>query len=139
MTPREIEYVRVTFAAVAPQAAAVAQLFYDRLFELDPRLRVLFRGDLREQGVKLMRTIGVAVAALERVETLVPTLRDMGARHAGYSVRERDYDTVAVALLWTLEEGLGEAFTREVREAWTAAYGLLAGAMKAGAAARRAA
>ena len=78
MTPREIEYVRVTFAAVAPQAAAVAQLFYDRLFELDPRLRPLFKGDLDEQGVKLMRTIGLAVAALGRVDTLVPTLREMG-------------------------------------------------------------
>jgi hemoglobin-like flavoprotein len=133
MDARQIETVRQSFAAVAPSASAVAAAFYRRLFELDPPLRAMFRGDLERQGEKLMQAIGFAVGGLHRAESLVPVLRHLGGRHVACGVREEHYDTVGAALLDTLSAGLGEAFTDEVRSAWTAAYGLLAGEMKAGA------
>lgn len=134
MTPRQIALVRENFAAVKPIAGTAAALFYDRLFALDPALRSLFKSDMREQGAKLMQMIGVAVAGLHAPEALVPTLRGLGRRHHGYGVEDRHYATVGEALIWTLEQGLGPAFTAEAREAWLAAYTLLASVMQAGAA-----
>jgi hemoglobin-like flavoprotein len=139
MTPLQIHLVRTTFASIAPSAQNVAALFYARLFEIEPTLRPLFRGDLTEQGRKLMQMLGAAVAGLDRVRELAPRLRELGRRHHEYGVRDVHYETVAVALLWTLEQGLGERFTAEVRDAWTKAYHLMADAMKAGASVRAAA
>jgi hemoglobin-like flavoprotein len=130
MTPNQIEMVQRSWNQVLPIAEAAAQMFYDRLFTLDPSLRSLFRGDMKEQGRKLMTMIGFAVKGLTRLEQLVPGVQALGRRHAGYGVRDEHYATVAAALLWTLEQGLGEAFTAEVRDAWTTAYGLLANTMK---------
>lgn len=130
MTPKEIELVQHSWTRVQPIAEAAAQMFYDRLFTLDPSLRSLFRGDMKEQGRKLMAMIAFAVKGLTRLEQIVPGVQALGRRHAGYGVKDGHYATVAAALLWTLEQGLGEAFTAEVREAWTAAYVLLANTMK---------
>jgi len=137
MTPRQIAHVRESFASVRPIAAQASALFYGRLFELDPSLRALFRGDMDQQGRLLMQMIGVAVAGLDRLDALVPALHDLGRRHVGYGVQDAHYDTVGIALLWTLEQGLGVAFTPDVRDAWAAAYGLLAVTMQAGVAAAR--
>lgn len=134
MTPLQIMHVRTTFAVVRPIAAAAASLFYGRLFELDPSLRPMFKRDLDEQGRMLMQVLGVAVTSLDRLDTLVPTLHDLGRRHSGYGVTDAHYATVAEALLWTLEQGLGAQFTPDVRESWTIAYGLLAAVMQQGAA-----
>ena len=121
--------VQNSFAQVRPIADAAAALFYRRLFELDPTLRPLFKGDMEEQGRKLMEMIGLAVKGLDRPEALLPALAALGRRHAGYGVEERHYETVGEALLWTLEQGLGPSFTPEVREAWTALYGFVADTM----------
>ncbi len=129
MTSAEIQLVKDSFRQIVPIADQAAALFYARLFELDPALRHLFRGDMREQGRKLMTMIAVAVQSLERLDTLVPAVRQLGARHAGYGVTEDHYATVGAALLWTLEKGLGPAFTPAVREAWTTTYSLLANTM----------
>jgi len=129
MTPTEIFLVKDSFRKVVPMADQAAALFYARLFELDPELRHLFRGDMHEQGRKLMAMIAAAVAALERLDTIVPTVRALGARHAGYGVSEEHYATVGAALLWTLERGLGAEFTPAVRSAWTSTYSLLANTM----------
>ena len=134
MTPQQIELVKKTWVMVVPIADKAAELFYGRLFELEPSYRQMFKNDMTEQGKKLMKTINIAVEALDDVEPLVPTLKQMGADHAGYGVVDRDYNVVGAALLWTLEQGLGEAFTDEVRNAWAAVYDVLAGTMKAGAA-----
>lgn len=91
----------------------------------------MFKRDMEEQGRMLMQVIGVAVASLNRLETLVPVLRDLGRRHGDYGVRDEHYHTVAEALLWTLQTGLGDKFTPEVRDAWVAVYGVLAGTMQA--------
>jgi hemoglobin-like flavoprotein len=109
-------------------------MFYDRLFMLNPALRPLFKGDMPEQGRKLMAMIGTAVANLHRLDDIVPAVRDLGRRHGGYGVQSDDYDTVATALLWTLEQGLGADFTPATRDAWTTCYVVLAGEMKAAAA-----
>lgn len=130
MTHEQIALAQSSFAQVIPIADTAAALFYGRLFELAPELRPLFKGELQEQGRKLMRMIGLAVKGLDRWETLAPVLRDLGQRHEQYGVREQDYDTVGAALLWTLEQGLGPSFTPEVKAAWTAVYTQLAGAMQ---------
>jgi len=133
MSPEQIALVKSSFEQVRPIAQQAAELFYDRLFELDPELKPLFKRDIKEQARMLMSVLSVAVASLDRIDTLLPTLHDMGARHAGYGVKEEHYATVGQALLWTLGYGLGGAFTPAVKEAWTVAYSALAGAMMYGA------
>lgn len=135
MTPEQIALVRSSFTKVVPIKETAADLFYTRLFELDPSLRPLFKGDMKEQGLKLMTMIGTAVGGLDRLDSIVPAVQALGRRHAGYGVQDKHYDTVASALLWTLEQGLGAAFTPDVKSAWTSAYGVLAGTMKEAAAA----
>src|SRR3546814_3776176 len=98
-------------------------LFYTRLFETAPEVKPLFKGDIKEQGRKLMATIGLAVSSLDRLPQLVPVVQDLGRKHAGYGVRDDHYDAVGAALLWTLEQGLGPDFTPETRTAWTEGYG----------------
>jgi hemoglobin-like flavoprotein len=134
MTSEQKVLVQSTFAKVAPIADAAAAMFYARLFELDPSLRPLFTTDLAEQGRKLMQMIAVAVNGLDRLDELVPAVRQLGVRHARYGVEDRHYDTVAEALLWTLERGLGSDFTPAVKDAWTTVYGVLATTMKEAAA-----
>jgi hemoglobin-like flavoprotein len=130
MTPKQIELVQGSWKNVVPIADAAAELFYGRLFSLDPALKPLFKGNLQAQGRKLMSMISTAVNGLTQLDTLVPAVQDLGRRHVKYGVKDQHYDTVAVALVWTLDQGLGEAFTPEVEEAWVAAYGVLAKTMK---------
>lgn len=135
MTPENQALVRDSFAKVVPIAPQAAAMFYDRLFVLDPSLKPLFKGDMAEQGRKLMAMIGTAVGNLGRLEAIVPAVQDLGRRHATYGVPPTSYDTVASALLWTLGQGLGAGFTPQVEAAWTEAYGILASVMKDAAAA----
>ena len=130
MNPQQIDLVRSSFALVQPIAPQAAALFYDNLFEADPALRPLFKGDMAQQGERLMSMIGAAVGMLDRPATLIPVLRKMGARHAGYGVKDAHYATVGAALLKTLEQGLGDAFTADAREAWTVLYGVIASTMQ---------
>jgi hemoglobin-like flavoprotein len=133
MTPRQIELVQRSWAKVVPIQDQAARIFYTRLFDADPGLQRLFKVDMAEQGKKLMMMITVAVNGLSRLETIVPAVQDLGRRHRDYGVKDADYDTVGVALLATLRQGLGAAFTDEVAAAWAATYGLLAGTMRAAA------
>ena len=135
MSPRQTALVQDTFAKIAPISETAAAPFYGRLFELDPALRPLFKGDMAEQGRKLMQMIQTAVAGLRQPERIVPAVEALGRRHAAYGVTEAHYSTVAAALLWTLEQGLGDGFTPEVEAAWTDCYGFLAGRMIAAGAA----
>ena len=130
LTNTQKTLVQESFAAVLPIADDAAALFYRRLFELDPSLERMFKGDMAEQRRKLMQMLTAAVKGLDRLEQLVPVVEDLGRRHAGYGVADAHYDTVGAALLWTLEKGLGNAFTPEVKDAWVTVYGLLAGTMK---------
>lgn len=130
MTPKQIELVQGSWEKVVPIADTAAELFYGKLFSLDPSLRPLFKGDMKEQGRKLTSMIGTAVNGLSRLEQIVPAVQALGVRHAGYGVKPAHYGTVATALLWTLEKGLGEAFTPEVKESWAGAYTVLAKTMQ---------
>jgi hemoglobin-like flavoprotein len=130
LTATQKSLVQNSFATIVPIADDAAALFYQRLFELDPSLQGMFRGNMIEQRKKLMQMLTAAVKGLDRIEQLVPVVQDLGRRHIHYGVRDEHYDTVGAALLWTLEMGLGSAFTEETREAWTAVYGLLAATMK---------
>ncbi len=133
VTETQKRLVQESFALVEPIAETAAELFYNRLFEIAPELRSLFTGDMTVQGQKLMTMIKVAVTGLDNPEKLVPAVEILGQRHVEYGVVEGHYAIVAEALLWTLEQGLGEAFTPEVRDAWGAVYGVLSGTMIAAA------
>lgn len=134
MTANEIRLVQSSFQKILPVSETAADLFYRRLFELDPSLRALFKGDMKDQGHKLMQMIASAVQGLDKPDTLIPVVQSLGKRHAGYGVEARHYDMVGAALLWTLEQGLGKDFTPEIKAAWTETYKLLAGTMQAAAA-----
>ena len=109
MTPEANKRVQDSFAKVVPIADQAAALFYQNLFTKDPSLKSLFKGDMVEQGKKLMQMIAAAVRGLDRLDTLVPVVRDLGRRHVKYGVLPGHYDTVGAALLQTLEQGLGPA------------------------------
>lgn len=130
MNSQQIETVQRTFALAAPLADEIASRFYQRLFELDPSLGPLFHGDIAQQGQKLMTVLAFAVAGLSKPETILEPVRRLGERHVGYGVQPHHYATVGEALLWTLAQLFGPAFTPEVEDAWAAAYGLLAGVMQ---------
>lgn len=121
--------VQSSFALVEPIAEQAAEIFYNRLFELDPSLKPLFKSDIKSQGKKLMSTLKVAVKSLDNLDALVPVLQQLAERHVDYGVTEQHYHTVGQALLDTLQAGLGEGFTQEVKAAWTAVYTLVAQVM----------
>lgn len=130
MTPEQIELVQRSWRAVLPVGDTAAELFYGKLFSLDPGIRGMFRNDMLDQGRNLTAMISVAVGALAKPERILLAVRQLGQRHAGYGVEARHYDLVAVALMFMLEKCLAEAFTPEVENAWTAVYGFLAGTMQ---------
>ena len=134
MSPAQIALVTATWEKVKPISGQAAVLFYGKLFELDPTLKPLFKGEMGEQGNKLMAMIDTAVNGLSNLDAILPAVQDLGRRHVDYGVTDAHYDTVAEALLWTLEQGLGDAFTNDVKKAWTEAYVLLATTMKQAAA-----
>ena len=131
MTPQQIDLVQASFKKVVPIAGTAADLFYDRLFEIAPEVRALFPDDMTEQKKKLMAMLGTAVASLHKLDTILPAVQALGQRHKGYGVTADQYAPVGAALLWTLEKGLGEDFTPEVKAAWTETYTTLAGVMTA--------
>ena len=130
MTSEQVRLVRESWEKVRPIAPAAAGMFYGRLFEIAPQVRPLFKRDVAEQGRMLMGMIGMIVARLDDLDALVPAVEHLGARHAAYGVRAEHYAPVGEALLWTLEQGLGYAFTPAIGEAWATAYGLLAETMQ---------
>lgn len=130
MSPRQVALVRGSWQHVLPIKQRAAELFYRRLFELDPGLEPLFRGDMTEQGQKLMAMLGTVVSRLDRLDEIVPAVQQLGRRHARYGVEEEHYDTVGAALLSTLRAGLGDALSPEAEEAWAVAYRTLADVMK---------
>jgi len=138
MTPEHIRTVQSTWLKVLPIRDRAAQLFYDRLFETDPSLSGLFRTNMQQQREKLMQVIDAVVNGLSRLERILPSIQELGRRHATYGVKDHHYGTVGAALLWTLGKGLGAEFTPEVKDAWASAYGVLATIMREAAATARA-
>ena len=129
MTPDQVQLVQQSFVKVAPISETAAVLFYDRLFEVAPKVRAMFPTDLTEQRRKLMATLAVVVGGLGNLESVLPAASALAKRHVSYGAKPEHYPVVGAALLWTLEKGLGDGWTPEVAEAWTAAYGTLSGFM----------
>jgi len=129
MTPEVKQRVQESWGKVVPIADVAGKLFYDNLFEADPSLRPLFRGDMQEQAAKLTSMITTAVSRLDNLDVLVPVLVALGKRHAGYGVQPAHYAVVGAALLKTLEQGLGDSFTDDVRQAWVTVYGVMTDVM----------
>ena len=126
MTPHQIHIVQASWAKVVPRANTIADMFYDRLFELDPSVRVLFPADMAEQKKMLLVILTSGVIGLSNLDKLTPTIQDLGKRHHGYGVLETHYETVGEALLWALKQNLGYAWNDELKEAWSAVYVVLA-------------
>ncbi|RKR14269.1 hemoglobin-like flavoprotein [Maribacter vaceletii] len=132
MEEKTISLVQESFEKVKPIASTAAEIFYTKLFELDPALKPLFPSDQEKmamQGNKLMTMLGSAVAGLSNLEMLVPVLENLGKKHVEYKVEPSHYNTVGAALLDTLSVGLGDDFTPEVKEAWTLVYGTMSDVM----------
>lgn len=131
MTPEQVALVKESWQKVVPISEQAAELFYGKLFELDPSLKPLFKGDMKEQGKKLMSTIGLCVTSLDRLDDILPAVQNLGRKHTvEYNVPDSSYATVGEALLWTLGQGLGDEFTDDVKTAWTLTYTTLADVMK---------
>jgi len=134
VAPDDIKLVKDSWTKVVPISETAAELFYTKLFELDPSVRAMFKGDMKEQGRKLMAILNTAVNALDNLEAIVPAVQAMGKRHVGYGVKDEHYDTVGEALIWTLGAGLKDDFTEDTKTAWIEVYTLVADTMKAAAA-----
>jgi hemoglobin-like flavoprotein len=134
MDTQQKQLVQKTWAKVVPISETTADLFYGRLFEMDPAIQRMFSAtNMKKQGQMLVQALALTVRGLDTPDKLIPVLEDLGRRHAKYGVHDAHYDTFGSALLWTLEKGLGDAFTPAVKGAWTEAYTLVASVMKAAA------
>jgi hemoglobin-like flavoprotein len=129
MTPEDVELVQSTFEQVRPISQEAAGMFYGRLFEIAPEVKPLFKGDMAEQGRKLMATLAVVIGSLHSLQTILPAVSTLAKKHVEYGVKPSHYAAVGVALLWTLERGLGTAWTPEAAKAWTNAYTTLSNFM----------
>src|SRR5579871_5690333 len=123
--------VRATFARIAPIADEAGVMLYENIFAIDPELRGLFKTDIRSQAKKIMAVLAIAIASLDRLDEIMPTVRELGRKHVAYGVKERDYDTGGVALMMTLQAALGSDFTPAARGAWATCYEAIVSEMKA--------
>ncbi len=134
MNATQIQLVQNSFAQLIPSGEAsfetfFGEIFYQRLFDLQPHFKQMFQGDMVKQSQKLLDMLRSIVQNLERPD--VQGIEELGAKHkTEYKVKNTDYNAVGEALIWTLEATMGEDFTPELREAWIAAYRLLAQTMK---------
>lgn len=133
MDPQQIVLIQDSWKKIVPIADTVARQFYDKLFELDPSLRPLFKHDLAEQGKKLTTMLNLVVNKLNDLDSIIGSVQSLGERHKDYGVRDKHYDTAAIALLWILKNNLGDGFTADVQRAWVVAYAKLATVMKSAA------
>jgi len=129
MNATQVKLVQESFAKVIPISEQAGVLFYDRLFEVAPSVKAMFPNDMTEQRKKLMMMLAAVVDGLGNLQSILPAASALAKRHVGYGAKAEHYPVVGGALLWTLEKGLGEAWTPEVADAWTAAYGTLSGYM----------
>ena len=129
MTPEQITLIQDSFKKVAPISDAAAEIFYARLFEIAPEVQPYFKGEMTEQGKKLMATLGAVVNGLRDLDKIVPVAQELAVRHVDYGVKAEDYTPVGAALIYTLEKGLGDGFTPELKDSWVTAYDTLSSVM----------
>jgi len=129
LSPRQITLIQQSFDQVSPIRDKAAAIFYARLFEIAPQVRPYFKGDMTAQGAKLMATLGAVVVGLDELDRIVPVAQSLAVRHVDYGVQQEDYAPVGEALIYALAQGLGTAFTTELKESWITAYGILSAVM----------
>lgn len=129
MTPHQTDLVQDSFALIVPRRAEASAIFYRRLFTLAPETRVLFKGDLAEQGRKLMQVLATIVRNLHDLGPLLDSVDYLAQRHVGYGVSDEHYSVVGEVLIETLRECLGDSLTAETERAWGYAYTILSGRM----------
>jgi len=135
MIPQRRQLVAESWKSLAPNGALVGTIFYRRLFEIDPSLRPMFAAvTMDDQIHKLVTMLDLVVHWLDVPDRHVPVLKKLGERHSTYGVRDDHFGKVGAALIGTLEEGLGDKFTPELRSAWTEAFLLISSLMRRGAA-----
>lgn len=127
MTPTQIALVQASWQKVDEKNHEVAQMFYQRLFELAPELRQFYQTDLQEYGARLMRNLGMAVTSLRQMDSVLPMLQDFAAQRVERGIKDGYETVVRNAMLWALEQRLAESFTQDVRTAWNETYSLLTG------------
>ena len=130
MTDEQIQLVKKSwkkFRGVNP--AVVGDLFYSKLFIDNPSLRKMFPSDMEKQYEKLIDMLNAIVIRLDKLQEMSVEIQAMAQRHVGYGVKPAHYKLVGNALLWTLEKGLGDDWTQDVKAAWTACYTILADTM----------
>ena len=130
MTPEQKLLIKKSFEQLVPQSNTVACLFYDRLFQLNPMLQALFKSAIVQQGHKFIDVLSIIVNSIDRFDSLLPMLQQLGQRHLNYGVKAEYYDLAAEAFMWSLERGLGKAFTPQTALAWQAAFSKIVQAMK---------
>lgn len=133
LSARQIQLIQSSFSKVVPIADTAAEIFYAKLFEYDPSLKALFKSDMKNQGNKLMMTLKAAVGSLNDLNNLVPVLENLAKKHITYGVKVEDYTPVGNALLFALQQGLGDDFTVETRNAWVEMYKVVANVMRSAA------
>jgi nitric oxide dioxygenase len=124
-----IDRVQQSFKQVVPIADEVGPMFYARLFETHPETRAMFAADIAPQAKKLVQMLALVVNSLHRLDTILPAVEALARRHKDYGVADAHYPVVGATLLWTLEQGLGDAFDAEIKHAWAVAFGTLSTAM----------
>jgi hemoglobin-like flavoprotein len=130
MTKERIQLLQQNLLRLLSVSDLTGQLFYKRLFELDPSIRSMFKADMQEMTRQLMQTVGMIVTGLSTPGEVMSLVAEYGRKHVEYGVVEAHYETVCTALLWTLEQILGSEFTPESHAAWAEAYDFIAKLMK---------
>jgi hemoglobin-like flavoprotein len=120
LTAKQKRLIRESFLQLEPAFDLVGQLFFHKLFRLDPFFRARFAGPVEIQGRKFMAALKLGIVSLNYEGGLAPTLKLLGVRHRQLGIKVRHYRLMAKALIWTLEQSLGKQFTRETKDAWSA-------------------
>lgn len=118
LTAEQKRLIRLSFLRVEQALDLVAQLFFLKLFRLDPSLRKKFSGPVEMQARKFAAGAKLAMISLGHEDGLAPTLKLLGARHRQLGIRARHYRTMSRALVWTMERSLDKDFDRDTKDAW---------------------
>jgi hemoglobin-like flavoprotein len=120
LTAKQKRLIRESFLKLEPAYDLVGQLFFRKLYRLDPWFRDRFAGPVEVQGRKFMAGLKLGIIALNYDDGLTPVIRLVGVRNRRSGIKVRHYRIMAKALIWTLEQSLEKRFTRETKDAWSA-------------------
>jgi nitric oxide dioxygenase len=126
LTTAQIGLIRDSFHLLEPDVETASELLYERLFEIAPELRAMFRSDMAGQGMQFMSTLGVILQHLDDPQALRPHLEHLAQGHAAYGVKPEHFRLMGQALIWAMRKTMGDKFPEGAAAAWETAYELLA-------------